>query len=153
MPDDGGAPLDPAARLRLSLEPVASPGDVDVVQRGLLAFNEKHIGDPAAEAVHVFARDASGSIGGGLIGQIRWRWLYVATLWVAERWRGQGYGAALLAAAEDHARTRQCLGVHLDTFDYQARPFYEKHGYELFGTLEGYPPGHRQYHLAKRLDS
>ena len=24
-------------------------------------------------------------------------------------------------------------------------------GYELFGTLDGYPPGSRHFHLAKRL--
>jgi hypothetical protein len=35
---------------------------------------------------------------------------------------------------------------------HQARPFYEKLGYELFGTLEGYPAGTRQHHLFKRLD-
>jgi hypothetical protein len=39
--------------------------------------------------------------------------------------------------------------VFLDTFEYQALPFYERHGYELFGTLDGYPPGWRQYHVRK----
>jgi hypothetical protein len=39
----------------------------------------------------------------------------------------------------------------LDTFEYQARPFYEKLGYQLFGTLDGYPPGYRQFYLCKRL--
>ena len=53
--------------------------------------------------------------------------------------------------AESRARERGCIGVYLDTFEYQARPFYERLGYELFGTLEGYPPGYRQYYLAKRL--
>jgi hypothetical protein len=40
-----------------------------------------------------------------------------------------------------------------DTLDYQARPFYEKLGYQLFGTLDGYPPGYRQFYLCKRLVS
>ena len=39
----------------------------------------------------------------------------------------------------------------LTTFEHQARPFYEKLGYAVFGTLEGYPAGTRQYHLCKRL--
>ena len=56
-----------------------------------------------------------------------------------------------MTAAESRARERGCIGVYLDTFEYQARPFYERLGYELFGTLEGYPPGYRQYYLAKRL--
>ena len=46
---------------------------------------------------------------------------------------------------------RGCTGATLTTFEHQARPFYEKLGYVLFGTLEGYPAGTRQYHLSKRL--
>jgi hypothetical protein len=56
-----------------------------------------------------------------------------------------------MATAERLATKRKCLAVCLDTFEYQARPFYEKLGYTLFGTLEGYPPGYRQYYLMKRL--
>jgi len=87
-----------------------------------------------------------------LLGEIRWRWLYVAKLWVSESVRGKGHGSELLRAAESHSRAEGCLGIYLDTFEYQARPFYEKLGFELFGTLEGYPPGYRQFYLAKRLD-
>lgn len=153
MPD---ASLDPTpggarSRLGLTLERDAAPHDVEMVKAGLRAFNVAHIGEPKEERIHLFVRDADGSVAGGLLGEIRWRWLHVEVLWVSTPHRGQGYGAALLDRAEGHARSRDCLGIHLDTFDYQARPFYEKHGYQLFGTLEGYPPGHRQYHLAKRF--
>jgi predicted N-acetyltransferase YhbS len=140
-----------ARRAIVALEPDASPADLAVVTSGLRAFNVERIGEPAEELVHLLARDATGSVVGGLLGHIRWRWLYVAKLWVAENHRGEGLGSALMDGAEAHGRTRGCLGVFLDTFEYQARPFYEKLGYELFGTLEGYPPDHRQYFLAKRL--
>jgi GNAT superfamily N-acetyltransferase len=73
----------------------------------------------------------------------------VAKLWVAAEARGAGHGSALLAAAEAEAWARGCLGVHLDTFEYQALPFYQRHGYELFGTLDGYPPGYRQFYVRK----
>ena len=56
-----------------------------------------------------------------------------------------------MRAVEDYARRERCLGIYLDTFEYQALPFYEKLGYEQFGVLEGYPPGYRQFHLRKRL--
>jgi hypothetical protein len=39
----------------------------------------------------------------------------------------------------------------LDTFDFQARGFYERNGYELFGTLDDCPPGHKRYYLKKAL--
>ena len=139
--------------VRLTVEPRASAADVDTVAAGLRAFNEAIIGDPGFEPVNIFLRDASGQIVGGLIGVIKWRWVYVALLWVSDAHRGQGHGGALLSAAEALGTARGCIGVHLDTFEYLARPFYEAHGYQLFGTLDGYPPGSRQVHLAKRLTS
>ena len=136
----------------ISIEPGATAADIDAVSGSLLAFNVAMIGDPKEEPVQVFLRDDDGQIVGGLLGHIRWRWLYVAKLWIAESHRGQGQGAALLAAAEQYAISRECIGSYLDTFEYQARPFYERCGYQLCGTLEGYPPGYRQFFLSKRLD-
>ena len=127
------------------------PSDEALVVRGLLAFNVDRLGPADEQPVKFVARDSTGVVVGGILGHTRWRWLYVAKLWVDERARGHGLGTRLMAAAEDLARSRGCTDVSLDTFDYQARPFYEKLGYELFGTLEGYPPGSRQYYLRKRL--
>ena len=39
----------------------------------------------------------------------------------------------------------------LGTFDFQARPLYEKHGYTVCGTFEDYPKGYRLYQLQKLL--
>jgi len=127
-----------------------SPEDEATVVRGLLAFNENWIGPSNEKPVKLVARDDQGIVG-GLIGHTRWSWLYVAKLWVHERARGHGVGTLLLSAAEDIARSRGCTDASLDTFEYQARPFYEKLGYELFGTLDGYPPGYRQFYLRKSL--
>jgi hypothetical protein len=44
-----------------------------------------------------------------------------------------------------------CTMSHLDTFDFQARDFYERNGYELFGALDDCPPGHKRYYLKKAL--
>lgn len=138
--------------LELSIETTPSTADVDVVQRGLRAFNVARIGEPNEEPVTIFLRErGTRRVVGGLLGHIRWRWLYVAKLWVHEDVRGGGGGTRLMAAVEAHARARGCLGIYLDTFEYQARPFYEKLGFQLYGVLEGYPPGYRQFYLAKPL--
>jgi GNAT superfamily N-acetyltransferase len=127
-----------------------SAADETVVVRGLRAFNETWIGPANEQPVRLVARDDHGVVG-GLLGHTKWSWLYVAKLWVDERGRGKGIGTQLLTAAEELARTRGCTDASLDTFEYQARPFYEKLGYQLFGTLDGYPPGYRQFYLRKRL--
>jgi hypothetical protein len=35
------------------------------------------------------------------------------------------------------------------TFSFQARPFYERHGYDVVGTVPEYPKGHELYLLTK----
>lgn len=136
----------------LRIDDQVSPADEAAVVRGLLAFNEVRLGPANDQPVRFVVRDGAGAVVGGLLGHTRWGWLYVAKLWVDERARGQGLGTQLLTAAEDLARSRGCTDASLDTFEYQARPFYEKLGYSLFGTLEGFPPGYRQYFLRKRLN-
>ena len=41
--------------------------------------------------------------------------------------------------------------IHLDTFDFQAKDFYLKHGYEVFGVLDDCPKGHKRYYMKKVL--
>ena len=57
----------------------------------------------------------------------------------------------MLAAAEERAISHGCRWSHLQTLDFQALPFYERRGYEVFGVLEGYPPGSKRYYLRKTL--
>ena len=139
------------ARPRISIEPHATSADLETVGNGLRAFNVAFIGEPNEQPVRILLRDAGDTVVGGLIGHIKWRWLYVAKLWLREDFRGRGHGAELLRAAEEHARSQGCIGAHLDTFEYQARPFYEKLGYEVFSTLDDYPPGHQRFFMKKAL--
>jgi GNAT superfamily N-acetyltransferase len=118
---------------------------------GLRAYNEQHAGASRIHNFAVFARDETGTAVGGLHGQLRWGWLYVDNFWLPEALRGQGLGSTLLQAAEQLAVERGCTGSYLDTFEFQALPFYERHGYTVFGTLEGYPPPYRRYFLRKAL--
>ena len=53
--------------------------------------------------------------------------------------------------AEAYARERGCTDAFLDTFSFEARAFYEKLGYRVFGTLENHPTGHQHYFMTKRL--
>ena len=76
--------------------------------------------------------------------------LYVEILWVDDKIRHSGIGAALLRAVEDYARRQSCFLSHLETMDFQAKDFYVKQGYSVFATLEG-PPDHQRYFLKKYL--
>jgi hypothetical protein len=52
---------------------------------------------------------------------------------------------------ETAARGRGCVAAHLDTFSFQALPFYLGLGYRHFGTLDSYPPGETRHFLWKPL--
>ena len=114
-------------------------------------FNAAVTGIRDGAGVAFLIRDDHDAIVAGLSG---WTWdgcLYVEYLWVREDRRGRGYGTRLLAAAEDEARTRGCHQAALTTHSFQAPDFYRRLGYEVYGTLDDYPTGHRQLHLKKRL--
>jgi hypothetical protein len=55
--------------------------------------------------------------------------------------------------AETYAIEHCCTDAFLDTFSFQARPFYEKLGYRVFGTLENHPAGLHHYFMTKKLGS
>ena len=141
------APVD-----ELRIDDSVSDADEAVVRRGLLAFNERHIGPADERPVRLVVRDATGAVIAGLLGDTRWGWLHIEKLWLADAARRRGLGSRLVSAAESIAIDRGCSGSMLHTFEHQARPFYEKLGYTVFGTLEGYPAGTRQFYLYKRLD-
>lgn len=139
-------------KLLLTSEPQASEADVRAVRVGLLAFNVEHVGrDPQSASVNLFLRNRSGEVVGGLLGGWRWGWLYIDKLWIQDSYRRRGDGSRLLQAAEIEAVAAGCTDAVLETFSFQARSFYERHGYQVYATLEGFPPGHRQLFFHKRL--
>ncbi|MCD7058299.1 GNAT family N-acetyltransferase [Pelagibacterium xiamenense] len=93
----------------------------------------------------------TGEIEGGLTGYALYQWMFVQFLSVSEKMRGKGYGAKLMERAEAWARQEGLDGIWLDTFSFQAPDFYEKLGFEVFGTIEDHPVGARRIFMKKRL--
>jgi GNAT superfamily N-acetyltransferase len=128
-----------------------TPEDIAAVRSPLRDFNVAAAGPHDYRPLAVLLRDEAGTVEGGLIGETMWRWLYVDLLFVPEALRGRGIGSDVLRRAEDEARNRGCGDSFLATFSFQAKPFYERHGYRQCGQADGFPPGHRQYFMTKRL--
>ena len=126
--------------------------DREAVLAPLRAYNERMAGPAHSEPLAILLRDEDGNSVGGLWGRSGYDWLFIEYLPVPEALRGKRMGSALIAEAERVARARGCCGVWLDTFAFQARGFYEKLGFSVFGTLEDHPRGSRRYFLSKRLD-
>lgn len=137
--------------IRLSYEPEASPEDVATIENAIYRFNMEVMQDHTYIPIHIFLRDQDNTLQGGITGGIWGGWMHINFLWVKAALRQQGYGAQLLAAAEAEAQNHDCLGIYLETFDFQARDFYLKYGYSSIGELKNYPPGHSQYLMQKVL--
>lgn len=135
----------------ITIEPSPKPEDIQTVRQGLHAYNISHQVPSDFQLLHILLRDETGAVIGGLFGESFWGWLYIRDLWIHERTRRKGFGAKLMAAAEAEALKRGCRHVYLDTFTFQARPFYERLGYEVFGILEDYPAGHKRIFMRKAL--
>jgi len=117
----------------------------------LMAFNDA-TGGPTGHAPFalLLKNPATGQTLGGLWGRFIYRWLYVETVIVPDSLRGQDVGTQLLTQAEHAARARDCIGIWLDTLNFQAEGFYTKLGYEKFGTLPG--PDGKVHRIFMRKD-
>ena len=137
--------------MAFELSDVLTPEDRAVIVDGLASYNTKRIGYDDYRALNLVMRNDSGVVIGGLTGETYWDWFFVDLLWVAEAHRKQKLGSELLNRAEAEAKARGCTNAYLDTFDFQARGFYEKLGYMVFGSLPKYPGEHTRYFLTKAL--
>jgi len=117
----------------------------------LRAFNVANAGPGNSRDFALLIRDEHDEILGGLYGKLFYQWMFVDLLTVPDQARGQGMGTRLMQMAEALAQENECVGIYLDTFDFQAPEFYKKLGFSEIGQIDDYPPGHSRFFLQKRL--
>ncbi|MEW7866802.1 GNAT family N-acetyltransferase [Aeromonas diversa] len=136
----------------MQLTPPQPPQDheFEALRSGLNGYNEAVTSHLHRERIASFIKDAEGVVLGGILGEIKWGWLHIEGLWVDDAIRQAGWGARLLTAMEQYAQSQGITNFHLETTSFQALPFYQKQGYEVFGQLPDMPPGHVSYFLKKQ---
>jgi GNAT superfamily N-acetyltransferase len=106
--------------IRIVSEPRADAEDATFVRDSLGLFDVAVTGDAYYSPLAIFHKNERNAVLSGALGHVWGGWLDLDTLWVAQPFRGQGYGARLLRAAEDEARSQGCHSVFLTTFSFQA---------------------------------
>lgn len=129
------------------------PEAVTEIRNRLLAFNLQHIEDKDPHDFIIRYENALGEFMAGICFSIHGKWLNVDFLVVEEDERTQGLGTKLLQDAEALAVEKGCTMSFLTTFGFQARPFYEKQGYEVVYEQKGYPRTGCKYYMEKRLEA
>ena len=123
----------------------------------LMAYNLQKLPPTQKEPFVKICRCAKGPrgelLGGVLACSVLWNVLHVQTVWVREDRRRTGIASALLREVEEEAKEQGCGIAQLDTYDFQAKGFYEKCGYRVIGELNGAPAGHSHYYMYKILEN
>lgn len=131
--------------------------DADFIDDQLVAYNLSKMpaeceGNRVAKWFGKKITDEEGNIIAGCTAvRTVWGTAEVSILWVDEAYRHQGLGSRLLAEVEQEVKCHGCTIILLDTFDWQAKGFYEKNGYTVFAALENCPQGHFRYYMNKVL--
>ena len=100
-----------------------------------------------SEPLNLYVEDDSGELLAGLVAETFGNWLEIEYLFVKEELRGQGIGSQLLQQVESEAKKRNCRYVFVNTYQFQAPAFYQKHGYQEVFALKDYPcTGQRHYY-------
>jgi GNAT superfamily N-acetyltransferase len=127
----------------------------ELLDSKLIDFNRENVPFQQSEDwinVSYVLKDNTGQVMAGINATLYcWNIMYVDILYVDYLQRGKGYGRLLLDKAESKAKSLGGYMSHLDTFDWQAKEFYEHLGYVVFGILENCPRGHNRYYMKKEF--
>jgi GNAT superfamily N-acetyltransferase len=90
---------------------------------------------------------------GGAIGFIQYDWYFLDMLYIDEKYRKRKIGTSLINELENFAQKEKLVGIRTDTWDFQAKEFYKKMGFKLFGELKDCPLGTIDYFFEKKIGS
>lgn len=125
--------------------------DVDLLLSNLVAYNKTHLEAIRRIPLAVWCKDENDTIIGGVIGNTFGKWLEINYLWVGEVERHKGIGTSVLQRIEKAALKRNCQYAFVDTYNFQARPFYINNGYEEVFTLNEYPVSGKRFYFTKKI--
>lgn len=123
-----------------------------IVEAGLLEFNSLVAPMSEIKEIAIYLKNEQNKIIGGGFGR-GWGEIYEGQrLWVADEFRKSGLGKRILLAFEQAVLERGGRKIILETYSFQARPFYEKLGYRIVCEIGGMPNGIMKYIMIRDLD-
>jgi GNAT superfamily N-acetyltransferase len=128
--------------------------DKQSIDDELYKFNLKHFPEDLGgryEEICLFLKDENGNVRGGILSAICWNWLEIHTFMIDEDLRNSGFGTKLLVELEKIALQKGCDFIKVDTLSFQALGFYEKNGYQVFGSIDNVGRDFKHFYLKKDL--
>ena len=129
-----------------------------IIRTNLRKFNKSkcqwmkdNLDDIPEDDYYNFAVYDDGKLVGGATGIIQFDWYFLEELWIDEKYRNKHIGTMLIEKIEELAKSENLTGIRMETWNFQAKGFYEKNGYEVYAQFEDCPPGTIEYFLKKKL--
>lgn len=126
----------------------------EIIDEQLYAYNKKCVPatqSPEAIGINYIIKENDSFVAGICADVYTWKIMYIELLFVDEAHRNKDLATMLLHKIEQDAKALGVTLVHTDSYDFQAKDFYLKQGYEVFGVLDDCPKGHKRYYLKKIL--
>ncbi len=128
--------------------------EAELIRHNLVAFNCDRLGCSKTDMFDEMtecAKGADGTMFGGICGDVELNSvLHVKAFWVCEDYRRSGMGTELLHNLQERAIAKGATFSYLETFDFQAKVFFLKNGYDVFAKVD-YKNGHVIYFMRSWL--
>ena len=136
--------------MNLKLENIESEKTQELANL-IRTYNRSNREPSKSEPLNIYAEDEMGNLMAGMVAETFGNWLEIEYLYVRDDLRRQGFGSKILEMAEKESKTRGCKYSVVNTFNFQAPNFYEKHGYKEVFALKEYPYTGERYYYTKEL--
>ena len=137
--------------IRIEPQHALSPSEINEIEERLYEHNSQVTGCHDGRGLGFVIRDQLGRMIGVAAGYTWAGSSELKQMWVDKSYRGRGYARALLNAFVTEARSRGVRRIWVASYDFQAPLMYEKVGFKRMAEFEGWPEGHTNVLLCKRL--
>lgn len=122
------------------------------IQNGKTEFFKKMREDPIELEYNIgcYALEED-KIVGGVIFYKEFDWMFVERTYVDKKYRGQKIGTKIFQELENYCKENHLVGMRLSTWDFQAKGFYEKLGFDLIYAIKDCPIGNIDYGFVKYI--
>jgi GNAT superfamily N-acetyltransferase len=137
--------------VKLALERDDKDEVLKALMAGMKVFNDTAVPGLKSHKIVAAIRDDAGTVRGGVIGRLAADSVYIEVVYTDDGVRGTGLGGQAMRMVEDEAKRLGASEAWLYTMSFQAKPFYEKLGYQEFAELKWKNGEHRRYFMRKDL--
>ncbi len=123
--------------------------DLNILLEGINNEATEH-GMSRVQPFGIYLKDGE-KVVGGVYGYYIYGCVHTDMLWLSKEMRHKGWGLKLMRESEAIARVRKCKFATANTMDWEALPFYQKLGYQIEFTQEGYEMNSKMYRLRKKI--